>query len=293
MTKPRLTEKTAGMLLALTSLIWGSGFICYKYLMGLLLPVPFVVLRSLFAAACSGIFFMLFIKRVSRRELLCGCLLGGILAVAGLIQTYGIRDTSAGNCAFLTGTNVVMVPFLSWGLTKRKPNQAQMVSAVTMFAGVCLLTVDFKHIAAIGRGDLLSFLGAFFYAVHIAVTGLFTAEVRPAALIPLQFLSLFVVNLFFLFVSGTAIEVPAPAILPAAYLGVVVIFAGHSLQMVCQEKINSAKAAVLLSLEGVFGSLFGVILLGERYALPAFGGFVLIFLSILLSQKEPGFSGSF
>lgn len=286
MIKPRLTEKTAGILLTLTALIWGSGFICYKYLMGLLMPVPFVVLRSLFAAVCSGIFFVLYIKRVNRRELLCGCTLGCILAVAGLIQTYGIRETSAGNCAFLTGTNVVMVPFLSWALAKRKPNRYQMVSAAAMFAGVCLLTVDFDHIAAVGRGDLLSFMGAFFYAIHIAVTGLFAGQVRPLAMIPLQFLSLFAVNLVFLLVSGGGMEVPAEAVLPAAYLGVVVIFAGHSLQMVCQERTNSAKAAVLLSLEGVFGSLFGVLLLGERYALPAIGGFALIFASILLSQAE-------
>ena len=58
----------------------------------------------------------------------------------------------------------------------------------------------------------------------------------------------------------------------------------RQLQIICQEKVDSTKAAVLLSLEGVFGSIFSAILLGERYRLPALAGFVLIFLSILLSQ---------
>lgn len=53
---------------------------------------------------------------------------------AGLVQTYGIRITSSGNCAFLTGTNVVMVPFLSWALTK-KPGRSNLFSALMMFAG--------------------------------------------------------------------------------------------------------------------------------------------------------------
>ena len=169
--KIQLTEKAAEILLALTALIWGSGFVCYKNLMSLLTPIQFVVVRSFFSAVCAGLFFLCVIRRASRREWLGGFLLGGILAAAGLVQTYGIRITSSGNCAFLTGTNVVMVPFLSWALTKKKPGRSNLFSALMMFAGVCLLTVDFNNITAVNAGDLLSFLGAFLYAVHIAVTG--------------------------------------------------------------------------------------------------------------------------
>ena len=100
----------------------------------------------------------------------------------------------------------------------------------------------------------------------------------------LQFLALFTVNLLFVPLEETPFIIPLAAVLPAAYLGIVSIFIGHTLQIICQEKVDSTKAAVLLSLEGVFGSIFSAILLGERYRLPALAGFVLIFLSILLSQ---------
>ena len=282
--KIQLTEKAAEILLALTALIWGSGFVCYKNLMSLLTLIQFVVVRSFFSAVCAGVFFLCVIRRASRREWLGGFLLGGILAAAGLVQTYGIRITSSGNCAFLTGTNVVMVPFLSWALTKKKPGRSNLFSALMMFAGVCLLTVDFNNITAVNAGDLLSFLGAFLYAVHIAVTGKLSGTVRPKAVTCLQFLALFTVNLLFVPLEETPFIIPPAAVLPAAYLGIVSIFIGHTLQIICQEKVDSTKAAVLLSLEGVFGSIFSAILLGERYRLPALAGFVLIFLSILLSQ---------
>lgn len=280
----RLTEKSAGILLALTSLIWGSSFVCYKSLMELLSPVQFVVLRAFFAALSSGLFFILAIRRVSRRELLCGFVLGSILAAAGLLQTYGIRGTSAGSCAFLTGTNVVMVPFLSWALTRKRPGRRSVISACAMFLGVCVLTVDPGSMKGINQGDLLSFGGAFLYAVHIAVTGIFAGRVRPAVLVSLQFLFLFAVSLCFLPFSGEALSVPAASILPAAYLGIFTIFGGHSLQIICQAKTDSVKAAVLLSLEGVFGSIFGVIFLGERYSAPAVLGFAIILSSIFFSQ---------
>ena len=48
MLKIQLTEKAAEILLALTALIWGSGFVCYKNLMSLLTPIQFVVVRFLF-----------------------------------------------------------------------------------------------------------------------------------------------------------------------------------------------------------------------------------------------------
>ena len=50
--KIQLTEKAAEILLALTALIWGSGFVCYKNLMSLLTPIQFVVVRSFFSAVC-------------------------------------------------------------------------------------------------------------------------------------------------------------------------------------------------------------------------------------------------
>lgn len=286
-----MTERSAGILLALTSLIWGSSFVCYKSLMELLSPVQFVVLRSFFAALGAGLFFILVVKRVNRRELLCGLLVGGILAAAGLVQTYGIRSTSAGSCAFLTGTNVVMVPFLSWALTGKRPGRRSVISACAMFLGVCVLTVDPGSLTGINKGDLLSFAGALLYAAHISVTGILAGRVRPAVLLSLQFLFLFVVNLCFLPFFGEGLAVPAASILPSAYLGIFTIFGGHSLQIVCQAKTDSVKAAVLLSLEGVFGSLFGVIFLGERYTASAVIGFVLILSSIFYSQTQSGKSG--
>ena len=158
-----------------------------------------------------------------------------------------------------------MVPFLSWALTKKKPGRSNLFSALMMFAGVCLLTVDFNNITAVNAGDLLSFLGAFLYAVHIAVTGKLSGTVRPKAVTCLQFLALFTVNLLFVPLEETPFIIPLAAVLPAAYLGIVSIFIGHTLQIICQEKVDSTKAAVLLSLEGVFGSIFSAILLGERY----------------------------
>ena len=102
----------------------------------------------------------------------------------------------------------------------------------------------------------------------------------------LQFLALFTVNLLFVPLEETPFIIPPAAVLPAAYLGIVSIFIGHTLQIICQEKVDSTKAAVLLSLEGVFGSIFSAILLGERYRLPALAGLCLFFYQFCCRRQE-------
>ena len=136
--------------------------------------------------------------------------------------------TSSENCAFLTGTNVVMVPFLSWALTKKKPGRSNLFPLM-MFAGGLPADGGFNNITAVNAGDLLSFLGAFLYAVHIAVTGKLSGTVRPKAVTCLQFLALFTVNLCLFRWEETPFIIPPAAVLPAAYLGIVSIFIRRTL----------------------------------------------------------------
>lgn len=258
----------------------------YKNMVTLLPPFQFVALRAFFAALCSLLFLTLYVKRVTRQEIAAGAVLGGILAAAGVVQTYGIQATSAGNCAFLTGTNVVMVPFFSWILTKKKVSLRCVMAALIMFAGVCVLTVDIKSVGSFNRGDALSFAGAVLFAIHIAATEFFTLRVRPLSLVSLQFIFLFLFHLPTLPYIPEWYVIPSEAWIPMGYLGIVCIFAGHSIQIICQEKTDATKAAIILSLEGVFGSLFSVMFLGERYAFSALFAFLMIFASIILSQTQ-------
>ena len=68
------------------------------------------------------------------------------------------------------------------------------------------------------------------------------------------------------------------------YLGAVSTALTYLLQTNCQKYVDETKAAIILSMESVFGTLFSVILLHENVTMRMIGGCVLILAAVILSN---------
>ncbi|MCQ2399375.1 MAG: EamA family transporter [Clostridia bacterium] len=94
-----ITEKgkkdLLGQLLLLTAtLCWGTSFIILKNTIDVL-PVLFVIAARFVISA--AVLFVIFFKRIihaDKKSVLTGLLLGVILFVAYLLQTYGLKTLS-------------------------------------------------------------------------------------------------------------------------------------------------------------------------------------------------------
>ena len=103
----------ANILLILTTVLWGTSFILTK---NLTQEVPiFLYLGIRFSISILGFTpYLIRIKRVNKKLLLFGTLLGLMYYFAIVFQTLGIQTTTAGKIAFITGSSTIMVPFLTW-----------------------------------------------------------------------------------------------------------------------------------------------------------------------------------
>ena len=68
------------------------------------------------------------------------------------------------------------------------------------------------------------------------------------------------------------------------YIGLVSTAVGYTLQAVGQKHAPPSDAAILLSLEAVFGALFGWMVLGEMLNPVQMIGCILIFLGVIIAQ---------
>lgn len=226
-------------------------------------------------------------KKICRQDLLYGGVAGAILFFAFYLQIYGQARTTVSNSAFLTATNVVMVPFLVWAATKKRPAGRTFLLAFATLVGIGLLTLNLQQSARLGYGDGLILLCAFFFALHICYLSRAVAG-RDAMLITLvQITTAAVISLLVLLLfdhNSLARADLARGFPPTLYLGLMSTCLCYLLQTWAQKYADAAKAGILLSTEGLFGALFSVLLGFEPLGWRLAAGGLVIFLSVVLME---------
>ncbi len=283
-------KKTAGAKLALfgAALIWGSSFLIVKNSMDIMKPHVLLAIRFTIGGILLSVIFHKKLKQLNKDYFIKGGILGLCLFVAYSIQTIGITDTTPGKNAFLTAIYCVLVPFLYWIVDKKRPDGYNFAAAFISIIGIGLVSLNGK--LSIRMGDAFSLVSGLFYAIHMIAIAKFTRKRDPVLLTILQFgfaaVFAWIVALFF---EEPPKQWSMGTIAGLLYLAVFATAIALLLQNVGQKYTKPAPAAIILSLESVFGVLFSVIFYHEKVTLKLFIGFLLIFLSVIISETKLSF----
>ena len=275
----------ADMSLLLVAIVWGGGFIAVKGALDSISPFYIMAMRFGISVIIMLLFFRKKIKHITKNQLTVGTLVGLLLFLGFAAQTIGMKYTTAGKNAFLTGTNVVIVPFLYWAISKRKPDTYSLVSAFLCFIGIGMLTLDGG--IRIGLGDGLTLLCAVFFAAHIVSVGFFTEKVGAITLVIIQLGSAAVFSLIAALIfepMPTALN--SDTIFAIGYLSIFSTMIAFIIQNVAQKYTTSTHAAIILCLESVFGSILSVYMLNEIFTSKMIIGCLTIFLAIITTETK-------
>ena len=279
------------LLIVAATIIWGASFVVVKDAVDVVSPTWLMGLRF---TATAIILMAVFAKKIARNldasHLFAGAILGVFSFLGFWIQTIGLTDTTPGRNAFLTATYCVMVPFLYWAVAKRKPTIFNIVAAFLCIAGVGFVSLGGDFSISMRWGDAMTLLSAVFFAIHMVLVAKFSERRDVMTITIVQIATSGLCGLLI----GVASE-PVPNIGSLGLdfwiqLGYLVLFASclaMVFQNVAQAKIPPAQAALLLSLESVFGVVFSVILYGEELTWMLLAGFSLIFAAIVISEIFP------
>ncbi len=279
------------LLIVAATIIWGASFVVVKDAVDAVSPTWLMGMRF---TATAIILVVVFAKKIGRNldasHLFAGAILGVFSFLGFWIQTIGITDTTPGRNAFLTATYCVMVPFLYWAVAKRKPTVFNIVAAFLCIAGVGFVSLGGDFSISMRWGDAMTLLSAVFFAIHMVLVAKFSERRDVMTITIVQIATSGLCGLLI----GVASE-PVPDIGSLSFdfwiqLGYLVLFASclaMVFQNVAQAKIPPAQAALLLSLESVFGVVFSVILYGEELTWMLLAGFTLIFAAIVISEIFP------
>lgn len=281
------TKVLAAAGLIMVTIIWGGSFVVMKSSVDKVPPGYLLALRFTAAAAAMMAAFPKSLRRLNRESLRNGLLVGIVLELSYLLQTYGIKYTTASKNAFITALYVILVPFLSWAVNRKKPGLNNLLAAVLAVAGLGLLTL--RGVTAVNFGDFLTFLCSLSFTVHLVLAERFTKNQDPILLAIIQVAVVGVFNWILApFLDGFqafSFEILRDRTLVAGilYLSIFCTMAAYAIQMVGQKILTASASSLLLSLEAVFGTIFSVIFLKEVLTEKMIVGCVLMFFALVIS----------
>src|SRR3954454_4688157 len=133
----------ADLTLAFIAFTWGTTFVITKNALADVSTLLFLALRFSLATACM---LPLLLRNVRTpgdslwRGLLGGAIPGFFLWLGYILQTFGLRFTSAAHSGFLTSLYIVCVPLVGALLYRKWPRKLEVLGVVLAGAGIMWLT---------------------------------------------------------------------------------------------------------------------------------------------------------
>ena len=271
--------------------VWGATFTVVEDVVDRVAGATFVHLRFLvaFVALAPLAWPILRHRRALPAHFLRdAAVLGAVLAVGFLLQTWGLERIPASRSAFLTALSVLMVPIAQWLMRVDAPRPGPVAGALAAVVGLWILCDPDAVGGGFGIGDLMTLGCAAAFAAHLLLVGRVARRGFPA--VPLALVQFAVV--FLVSAPAVAIDPPGAALFTwpvvAAILitGLLACDAAFLCQVYAQRTISPTRVAVFLTLEPVAATVWAV-LLGRETVTPAlWWGGGLIVLATILAQIE-------
>jgi drug/metabolite transporter (DMT)-like permease len=287
-------ELQSNLLLLLTAAIWGFAFVAQRvgaqyvgaftfngvrFGLGSLSLIPLIMYFDRKSNGSED-------KPVYENPMKAGMMAGCVLFLAATLQQVGLSYTTAGKAAFITGLYIVLVPLFGI-LLKQVITKNTWIGVILAAVGLYFLSVTESF--TIEKGDLIEIIGAVFWAVHILLIDNFTKRVDALKLSSIQFATCSVLSIVTAIIfEDITIYALSQALIPILYGGLLSVGVAYTLQVVGQKHAKPSHAAIILSMEAVFGALGGALLLGENLGGRGYFGCALMLAGMLLAQLKGG-----
>jgi drug/metabolite transporter (DMT)-like permease len=280
-------------LLSIT-LVWGSSFIIMKNISEEIPAHAYLALRFAVAGLLMILLFHKKLKKLSFKALWSGTLVGLFLYSGMMLQVMGLKTTSASNSAFITGLNVVMVPFISATLLRKKPSIYSIYGVLMATVGLFILK-GFEGSWVIG--DTLTLLCAVCFALQIIFIDKFASDVDIYQLATVQVVSAAILYAITwgvndLVSAPVAFTLDVPVILAILYTGAMGTAFAFGVQTIAQKYTTPTRTALILTCEPVFGAMFALIVPNaqgqtETLTVKMVLGCLFILAGMMLSELKP------
>lgn len=270
-----------------TAAIWGAGFVAQRQGANTLPPLTFNAVRFLIGSLSILPVILMFSRPRAqsgpRHALLGGGMICGIFLFAGInLQQTALQFTTAGKAAFITGLYIILVPIIGRMFGRRIGAKVWIAAAVSVTGLYFLSVTDGLRLAP---GDGLVMLCSLFWALQVLATGKYAPLVDGPRFALVQFMTVAILSVLgALLTESVHFAQILTTWWPLLFSGVVATGVAFTFQILAQARVPATPAALIMSLETVFGALAGWFFLHETLGAAALTGCALMFAGIIIAQ---------
>jgi len=268
------------------AMAWGWSFVIMKEALERQSVNNFLFTRFIVAVIVMVIIRPRVLRLINRDLFIRAGAAGTFLGSGYIFQTLGLERTGAAITGFITGLYIVLTPIFASIFLRQRVNRFTWICIAIATFGLALLSI---RGFSIGFGELLTFISAIFFALHIIALSKWSSGRDAYAMTVVQLAMCAIL-------SGIA-SIPGGYSPPPDYgvWGVVVFTAVFAtaiafiIQTWSQAHMSATKVAVILTMEVVFAALFAILFGGESLTLQsALGGLMVItsmYLIVIRQEK--------
>ena len=299
-----VTRRKAVWGLLVVTIVWGATFIWMKQAMNAVqteidtygqTAVVSVLVGGRFLIAAIALFIGSSKARAALkdRELWGGgTILGLILLVGFTTQMVGIDTISPSTSAFLTSLYVVFTAMISTKMTGQPVTRMMIVGVLLATFGAGFIEGP-PHLSW-GKGEILTVICAFFFALHIIFTQSITQRMDPLGVTITSFIIVSAGSLVISILMGGMstfnlwkLTVQQDVLLPLLCLGLLGSLFALLLLNLLQRHLHPVQAAIIYGLEPVWATMFALGLgLSTWSGWIAIGGSALLLGNVLVELRQ-------
>lgn len=281
----QVSSKKADAILLSVAVIWGWGFIAGKIALETASPQWILFFRFSIAAICILALFFKQIKNADKACVRWGILIGLLQFAALFVQLFALQYTTTAKQSFLAATYVLFTPFAARILYRKKILPKNYIASLLALAGIAFLSL--RGSAEIQIGDFITLGFALLFSAQIVIVGNLPEKCKT---IPITFYQT-LASAVFAGIAAFCTGIPNGLFsihswTGIVYLGVINTAVALGLQNFAQKYTSESHAALLLSLESVFGLIFSILYYGDILTLRMAIGCALIFAALLVSNRR-------
>jgi len=280
----QLTSRTRAesYLLSIT-IIWGSTFVLTKFILEDASPFVYVAIRFIAASILFGVLFFRRLRTISKDIISHGLVLGVLLFVGFMLQTIGMKFTTASKSAFITGLMVVFTPIFQLIIERKSPKIGNIIGVVLVAIGLYMLTSPKG--SEFNIGDAMTLVCAVLFSIYTVYLSVYGREHDPAHLTFVQFTSTAILATIAIpFMETARLNLTSNFMLNLAYLAVMPTVVALYVMAKYQKYTTPTRSAIIYSMEPPIAAIFAFFIIGEQIGMIGVVGGILILSGLIVSE---------